>query len=379
MARLMPSGRRPPHHRNPKSAAWVSSFRVWNADRKCQIVNRRRQGAVGLPGCRRTLHTSPFLFWRPHRMNMAAAMIYWLIVTIWLTVLTTVIAFYVRDPRTFGTTRLLLAVIAIDTSRNVFENVYFGLYFGGRYEIFPAVFAEVLGKPALLIVPKLANVAAGCVVLGLLLWRWLPAAIRERLKLDETATDLRTMAAIDGMTGLFNRRHFDLLAAAEWERFHRYRRPLSILIVDIDLFKSINDRYGHRVGDRVIVQIAAACRDQQRKPDIIARLGGEEFALLLPETELQGALTVAERLRDIISRNILAIQDDNIAVTVSIGVGEARAGSTLEDLLDDADMALYEAKGGGRNRVCCYERGNASKPTRVKVATMLPALDDTTP
>jgi diguanylate cyclase (GGDEF)-like protein len=287
-------------------------------------------------------------------MTLAAALIYWLIVPIWLTVLITVAVFYIRNPRAFGTTRLLLAVITIDTSRNVVENVYFGLYFGSRYEIFPAALADLLGYPFFLILPKLANVAAGCVVLSLMLGRWLPAAIRERKATDETADELRKIAAVDGMTGLFNRRHFDALAAAEWERSRRYRRPLSVLMVDIDSFKSINDRFGHHVGDRVIVQIANACRDHRRQSDLVARLGGEEFALLLPETDLEAAVIVAERLRDVISRHVLALPDDNIAVTVSIGVSTASVENTLGDMLNEADGALYEAKGSGRNRVCSH-------------------------
>lgn len=284
-------------------------------------------------------------------MNMAAALIYWVIVFMWLTVLATVVTFYLRNSRGFGTTRLLLAVLAIDTSRNIVENIYFGFYFGARYQIFPLAIADVLGNPFLLIIPKLLNVLAACVVLGLLFGRWLPAAIRERRNMDETADDLRKMAAVDGMTGLFNRRHFNSLAATEWERFRRYRRPLAILMLDIDFFKSINDRYGHGVGDRVLIQVANACRDQQRKSDIAARLGGEEFALLLPETNLQAAIIVAERLRDTVSRNVLALPDGDISVTISVGVSAAREGIALEDMLSEADRALYEAKGSGRNRV----------------------------
>jgi diguanylate cyclase (GGDEF)-like protein len=288
-------------------------------------------------------------------MTLAAALIYWIIVAIWLTVLTVVVVSYVRDSRGLGTTRLLLALMAVDTARNILENVYFGLYFGARYEIFPAIFAQVLGAPVLLIVPKLANVVAGCVVLGLMLGRWLPAAIHERRQSDQTMADLRKFASVDGMTGLFNKRHFELLAAAEWERFGRYGRPLTLLMVDIDFFKSVNDQYGHDVGDRLIVQIANACRDQKRKSDIVARLGGEEFALLLPETELAAGAVVAERLRDSISRHVLALLDDNIAVTVSIGVSEAREGNSLAELLKHADTALYEAKRNGRNQVRLFD------------------------
>src|SRR5438105_3440612 len=115
-------------------------------------------------------------------MGLITSMAYWVIVAIWLTVLSTAIIFYVRNPVVFGTTRLLLAVLIVDTFRNLFENVYFGLYFGGQYGVLSPKFTEVLGAPLLLIVPKLFNIGAGCIVLGLLLLRWLPLSARERSK-----------------------------------------------------------------------------------------------------------------------------------------------------------------------------------------------------
>ncbi len=121
-------------------------------------------------------------------MSLAAALIYWVIIALWLAVLATVgIAFY-RNPRTFGATRLLLFVLSIDTSRNIAENLYFGLYFGGKYGLFPASIVGVLGNPNYLILPKVVNVIAACAVLGLLLLRWLPLASRER---SEAHADLR--------------------------------------------------------------------------------------------------------------------------------------------------------------------------------------------
>lgn len=118
-------------------------------------------------------------------MNLAAALIYWAIVALWLAVLGTVIVSYIQNPRTFGATRLLLSVVAIDTIRNIIENLYFGLYFGAQYGLFPGAIVGVLGNPNLLIIPKLINVAAACVVLGLLLLRWLPTALQERAQVDE--------------------------------------------------------------------------------------------------------------------------------------------------------------------------------------------------
>jgi diguanylate cyclase (GGDEF)-like protein len=109
------------------------------------------------------------------------------------------------------------------------------------------------------------------------------------------------------------------------------------------------------VGDRVIMQIASACREQMRKSDVATRLGGEEFALLLPETQLEAARVVAERLRESISRQFLSLTEGNVSVTVSIGVSEASGARNALDLLQQADVALYRAKREGRNRVCTFD------------------------
>src|SRR5262245_8484245 len=194
-------------------------------------------------------------------------MTYWVIVAIWLTVLGTLVLFYIRDPRTFGTTRLLLAVLCIDTFRNVFENVYFGLYFGSIYEFLPSSVAAIMGVPILLIVPKVLNVIAGLVVLALLLGRWLPMAIKERGRAEQRASDLETLAAVDFLTGLYNRSHFEALATSELARSQRYMRPLSILVIDIDHFKSVNDQLGQAMGDRVLKNVAALCRGEKRDSD----------------------------------------------------------------------------------------------------------------
>jgi diguanylate cyclase (GGDEF)-like protein len=285
-------------------------------------------------------------------MNLAAALMYWVIVLVWLTVLGTVFAFYLRNPRIFGATRLFLAVVTIDTSRNVIENIYFGLYFGSNYGLISASLGPILGNPMLLIIPKLINVAAGCTVLGLLLLRWLPSAIREHDVSEHNADQLTTLANVDGLTGLFNRRHFDFLARAEWARSRRYSRPLSVMIADIDHFKAVNDRFGHDAGDNVLKSVADVCRSTKRESDIVARIGGEEFALLLPETNEAAALMAAERLLGHIRKCCPIIGPETLAVTVSIGIASASPSmSGVATLLKRADDALYEAKHLGRNRV----------------------------
>jgi diguanylate cyclase (GGDEF)-like protein len=164
------------------------------------------------------------------------------------------------------------------------------------------------------------------------------------------AGQLEKLATTDTMTGLFNRGHFLSLAKAEWSRFQRYCRPLSVLMIDIDHFKTVNDRYGHAVGDEALIAVANACRTGKRDPDIVGRLGGEEFAMLLPETDLPRAQIVADRLVKNVARHRLRAHNVHFTVTVSIGVAAATLSMPgFEALLHAADQALYRAKSKGRN------------------------------
>jgi diguanylate cyclase (GGDEF)-like protein len=167
------------------------------------------------------------------------------------------------------------------------------------------------------------------------------------------ADQLKVLATVDGMTGLFNRRHFLSLAEVEWSRYQRHWRPMSLLVLDIDGFKSINDRFGHHAGDHVITQVADICRQQKRKSDIVARFGGEEFLILLPETKLAAAQRVAERLRRQVEASDFSVAANAISTTISIGIAEANpAMNDIFDLIKVGDQALYAAKHAGRNRVC---------------------------
>jgi len=170
--------------------------------------------------------------------------------------------------------------------------------------------------------------------------------------LIRNAEILEKLATTDSMTGLFNRRHFLSLAEAEWSRFQRYQRPLSVLAIDIDHFKSVNDRYGHAVGDQAIVSVADACQQGRRASDIVGRFGGEEFAMLLPETDHAQAMIVAERLREAVAAHVLHVHKVQFRLTISIGVARATLSmSGIDALLRAADQALYQAKTEGRNRV----------------------------
>jgi diguanylate cyclase (GGDEF)-like protein len=251
----------------------------------------------------------------------------------------------------------LLTVIGIDTVRNIAENIYFGLYFGGKYGAFPSWTIDVLGRPELLILPKITNVVAGCVVLGLLLFHWLPHAVRDWKRSEQRVHDLQTLAAIDPLTGLYNRRQFETMARAELARCQRYLRPCSFLMIDIDHFKRVNDDFGHEMGDWVLKMVATTLATAKRDADVVARFGGEEFVVMLPETTLEAATMVAERFRSMVFANAMAIGEAKLSLTISAGIGEASASSPgIEAILRDADRALYEAKQTGRNRVCIAKR-----------------------
>jgi diguanylate cyclase (GGDEF)-like protein len=189
----------------------------------------------------------------------------------------------------------------------------------------------------------------------------LPAGGRMLIYADVTdlvdqADRLKVLASVDGMTGLFNRRHFLSLAEIEWNRYQRRRRPISLVLFDIDRFKSINDRFGHQAGDYVITEIAAICQQQKRKSDLIARFGGEEFLILLPETNLAAAQRVAERMRRKVEARAFSFSSNAINATISVGVAEANPSlDTIFDLIKVADRALYVAKEAGRNRVCALD------------------------
>ena len=179
-------------------------------------------------------------------------------------------------------------------------------------------------------------------------------------ELADQAETLEKLACVDGLTGLNNRRNFLALAASEWSRFKRYGRPLALLMVDIDLFKSVNDKHGHDAGDLVIRTVTDILQKHKRGSDIAGRLGGEEFAVILPEATLESALAAAERIRHLVADEQVVLAGKRIAVTISVGVGICRTDmSGFEELLKEADIALYEAKRAGRNRVRHFVRSLA--------------------
>jgi diguanylate cyclase (GGDEF)-like protein len=164
--------------------------------------------------------------------------------------------------------------------------------------------------------------------------------------------EIKRMAVTDGLTGLNNHKNFHERLGAEIRRFQRTLRPFSLLLMDIDFFKKINDAYGHQAGDEVLREVAEIVKKALRDIDMAARYGGEEFAVLLIDTDKKGAASMAERLRKRIMKSAFNVDGNNIKVTVSIGVASCREDAEgTEELIAKADRALYRAKEAGRNRV----------------------------
>jgi diguanylate cyclase (GGDEF)-like protein len=178
-----------------------------------------------------------------------------------------------------------------------------------------------------------------------------------RKELEEASAHLKRLSSVDGLTQLYNRRHFDENLELEWSRSGRDQSPLSLILCDIDNFKAFNDNYGHVAGDGALVNTSKAIMNTLQRPsDLPARYGGEEFAVILPATPAIGAMVVAEQLRKAI--NALAIphafSDAANVVTMSVGVSTYYPNNTHSsyvDLLDSADRGLYRAKENGRNRI----------------------------
>ena len=172
------------------------------------------------------------------------------------------------------------------------------------------------------------------------------------------ATYLRRLASIDALTGTLNRRAFIQRAEDELLRSKRYLKPISLLAIDVDHFKQINDRYGHSGGDAALVALANTLQQQLRSSDAIGRWGGEEFLIILAETNTKEAKIVAERYRQLLSDLMITYGTEAIKFTVSIGISSFENNiDSKEMLIEQADKALYEAKRNGRNQVVVYYAG----------------------
>jgi two-component system, cell cycle response regulator len=167
---------------------------------------------------------------------------------------------------------------------------------------------------------------------------------------------MERLAITDGLTGLFNHRYFSEVAEKELARAARYQKPLSLIMIDLDYFKQVNDQFGHLMGDQILQLISRNCTKILRKIDIISRYGGEEFCVILPETDIKEAAAVAERLREAIASSQLVTKEGVVKVTGSLGVASlGMCEAEIKKLINCADKALYEAKKAGRNQVKVFQ------------------------
>jgi diguanylate cyclase (GGDEF)-like protein len=163
---------------------------------------------------------------------------------------------------------------------------------------------------------------------------------------------VQELSIVDSLTGIFNRRYYLERFAQELERSLRFGLTFAILMIDVDHFKNCNDRYGHLVGDQILRHICNSIKENSRQVDLLGRFGGEEFILLLPQTKMEEAIFVAERIRQAIEQGMVKAYDETLKATISIGLSFfPDHGRTQEELIDKADQALYKAKQSGRNRI----------------------------
>jgi len=185
--------------------------------------------------------------------------------------------------------------------------------------------------------------------------RELLSRVKKELQIQDMMNELKLLASTDPMTKLYNRRYFTKISEHSVDLAKREKQDISMIMIDIDKFKTINDTFGHQIGDDVIISLADILQQNKRKSDIVCRFGGEEFVILLPNTSKDGARIVAEKIRKDVENFRLSLKDDNqLRFTISSGIAvvELDQNRAIELALKKADDALYKAKESGRNKVC---------------------------
>ncbi|HPS57354.1 MAG TPA: diguanylate cyclase [Spirochaetota bacterium] len=191
------------------------------------------------------------------------------------------------------------------------------------------------------------------------------ARTRTHIELKKAKEKLLTMAVTDELTGLFNRRYFMSRLNQEFERVKRYESIFTFIMIDIDYFKKINDTHGHLAGDCVLRNAADIMKKSLRISDTVGRIGGEEFAILLPETEIEYGVEIAERLRKKIDESEMEFECKTLKLTISAGISDSDTNDlTVDSVLNRADVALYEVKENGRNRVMAIRAEHREKSGR---------------
>jgi diguanylate cyclase (GGDEF)-like protein len=219
-------------------------------------------------------------------------------------------------------------------------------------------------------------VAMGAVVAlggaGWLLGRKEDELVRRNRSLQELSVQLRALSTTDALTGIPNRRALDERLDAEIGRANRYGTPLALVMIDLDLFKDLNDRFGHPTGDAMLKQVASILESERRRGDIIARYGGEEFVAVLAHADERAAVGWAERVRGRIAAAAVDVDGEPVRLTASFGVAAARAHDEVRDqLVETADHALYEAKARGRDRVVLAQQRGPFRAAKMPAKGLL--------
>ncbi|RKX81887.1 MAG: hypothetical protein DRP58_11135 [Spirochaetes bacterium] len=184
----------------------------------------------------------------------------------------------------------------------------------------------------------------------------LDAEEKARKKAEQLYQQVEYLSRIDPLTDLDNRRSFKIDSLRLFQLAIRHESKLSCAMLDIDFFKKVNDTYGHDMGDKVLIELAKTCKKMIRKTDLLARFGGEEFCFLFPETDLNHAALLADRIRDAISKLEFNSGKNKFSITVSIGISELlNKNDNIENMIKRSDDAMYKAKENGRNRVVVWE------------------------
>ena len=186
-------------------------------------------------------------------------------------------------------------------------------------------------------------------------------------RLRQQVSELSALVATDALTGLYNFRHFKTMLQNEMDRSKRSGIPTSLAMVDLDHFKRVNDTYGHEVGNQALQHLADILMSEVRTTDIVCRYGGEEFAMIFPETHLNLAIKVADRIRNEIASRPLVIEDGEVAITASMGISVYMKTSILDidEFIESVDKYLYEAKQSGRNCICHIDYNDLRKVTEI--------------
>jgi diguanylate cyclase (GGDEF)-like protein len=176
--------------------------------------------------------------------------------------------------------------------------------------------------------------------------------------LEVSKEELKLLASMDPMTKLYNRRYFSEISEDIFNLCKRTNNDISLIMFDIDDFKSVNDTYGHHVGDKVIIGVADILLEHTRKSDIVCRFGGEEYIILLPDTDLESSMQTAQNIRELVEKMVITYdQHKQLQVTISVGISmvDLLADEDIEIAINKADNALYEAKRSGKNKVVSYK------------------------